>query len=168
MEELLKSSIVRGFLFSAYEKLGPQPIYMFQKSNEQNTSKKKINKHKTTLDLNLRDYTQISIKNLSLLIGDGTIFNRVDVKKFQYFGIIPFPDFNVTSLTFFHFVDVKFNQEPLATSFSLFVDENKRSFLYNNINRLKNIILDLFQDFDNEIVDKFKPQDEIDHYFNTN
>ena len=43
MEELLKSSIVRGILFSAYDKLGPEPIYMFPKSNEQNTSKKKIN-----------------------------------------------------------------------------------------------------------------------------
>ncbi|MFX0018326.1 MAG: ADP-ribosylation factor-like protein [Promethearchaeota archaeon] len=165
MEKILKSSIVKGILFSAYDKLGPEPIYMVPKFSEQNKSEAKDTKHKEILDLNLRDYTQISIKNLSLLIGDSSIFNRVDVKKFQYFGIIPFPDFNLTSLTFFHFVDVKFSQEPLATAFSLFVDENKRSFLYNNINRLKNIILDFFQVFDNEIVDGFKSQDEIDHYF---
>ncbi|MFW9946296.1 MAG: ADP-ribosylation factor-like protein [Candidatus Odinarchaeota archaeon] len=165
MEELLKSSIVRGILFSAYDVLGPQPIYMFPKPSEQNIFEAKETTHYKILDLNLRDYTQISIKNLSLLIGDSSIFNRVDVAKFQYFGIIPFPDFNLTSLTFFHFINVKFNQEPLATSFSLFVDENKRSFLYNNISRLKNIILDLFQVFDNEIVNEFKSQDDIEHYF---
>ena len=117
MEEILKSSIVRGILFSAYDKLGPEPIYMFPKSSEQNESKIKDTKHKEFLKLNLRDYTQISIKNLSLLIGDSTILNRVDVEKFQYFGIIPFPDFNLTSLTFFHFVNVKFSEEPLATAF---------------------------------------------------
>ncbi len=165
MEEILKSSIVRGILFSAYDKLGPEPIYMFPKSSEQNKPEVKRTMHEGLLDLNLRDYTQISIKNLSLLIGDSTILNRVDVEKFQYFGIIPFPDFNLTSLTFFHFVDVKFSEEPLATAFSLFVDENKRSFLYNNITRLKNIILDFFQVFDNEIIDSFKSQDEIEHYF---
>ncbi|MFX1492651.1 MAG: ADP-ribosylation factor-like protein [Promethearchaeota archaeon] len=165
MEELLKSSIVRGILFSAYDVLGPQPIYMFPKPSEQNIFEAKESTHDAILDLNLRDYTQISIKNLSLLIGDSSIFNRVDVAKFQYFGIIPFPDFNLTSLTFFHFINVKFNQEPLATSFSLFVDENKRSFLYNNISRLKNIILDLFQVFDNEIVNEFKSQEDIEHYF---
>ncbi|MFX0178753.1 MAG: ADP-ribosylation factor-like protein [Candidatus Hodarchaeota archaeon] len=165
MEELLKSSIVRGILFSAYEKLGPQPIYMFPRPSEENESEAKDSTREVFLNLDLRDYTQISIKNLSLLIGDSSIFNRVDVKKFQYFGIIPFPDFNLTSLTFFHFIDVKFSQEPLATSFSLFVDENKRSFLYNNINRLKNITLDLFQVFDNEIVENFKSQNEIEHYF---
>ena len=165
MEEILKSSIVRGILFSAYDKLGPEPIYMFPKSSEQKKPEAKDTTHEEIHDLNLRDYTQISIKNLSLLIGDSTILNRVNVEKFQYFGIIPFPDFNLTSLTFFHFVNVKFSQEPLATAFSLFVDENKRSFLYNNINRLKNITLDLFQVFDNEIVDSFKSQDEIEHYF---
>ena len=32
MEKLIKSSIISGFIFSAYDKLGPQPIYMFPKA----------------------------------------------------------------------------------------------------------------------------------------
>lgn len=165
MEKLLKSSIIKGFVFSAYEKLGPQPIYMFPKSIDQNNIERKKGAKEEVLNLTPRDYTQISIKNLSLLIGDGTILDHVNVEKYQYFGIIPFPDFNLTSLTFFHFIDVKFSESPLATSFSLLVDENKRNFLYNNINRLKNIILDFFQEFDKELLDNYKPQDEVESHF---
>lgn len=165
MEKLLKSSIIKGFVFSAYENLGPQPIYMLPKPIDQNNIERRRSAEKEVLNLTPRDYTQISIKNLSLLIGDGTILDHVDVEKYQYFGIIPFPDFNLTSLTFFHFIDIKFSETPLATSFSLLVDENKRSFLYNNINRLKNIILDFFLEFDKELLDNYRPQEEVQHHF---
>ncbi|MFW9782945.1 MAG: ADP-ribosylation factor-like protein [Candidatus Heimdallarchaeota archaeon] len=165
MEKLLNTSIIKGFVFSAYEKLGPQPIYMFPEPIDQNDIKDEKNSIEETFNLTLRDYTQISIKNLSLLIGDGTILDNVDVEKYQYFGIIPFPDFNLTSLTFFHFVNVRFSEKPLATAFSLLVDENKRSFLYNNINRLKNIVLDFFQLFDKELIDGYKPYKEVEHLF---
>ncbi|GAH24993.1 unnamed protein product, partial [marine sediment metagenome] len=29
MDKLIESSIVKGLVFCAYDKLGPQPIYMF-------------------------------------------------------------------------------------------------------------------------------------------
>jgi len=167
MEELLQSSIIKGILFSIYDKLGPQPQYMFPKPKDKDNNDKNESEKDSTLDLNLRDYTQISIKNMSLLIGDGKILNNVNVQEFQHFGIIPFPDFHLTSLTFFHFIDVKFYDKPLATSFSLLIEENKRNFLYNNINRLKNITLDFFQEFDKEIIDKLKPQDELEVFFNS-
>lgn len=165
MEKLLKSTLVRGLLFSVYEKLGPQPIYMFPEPQDQNQATEKNKTTEEILSLTLRDYTQMAIKNLSLLIGDGTILDKGGVEKYQYFGIIPFPDFNLTSLTFFHFINVKFAEKPLATAFSLLVDENKRNFLYNNINRLKNITLDFFQEFDKKIIDNFKPQYEVERFF---
>jgi len=167
MENLIKASIVNGLVFSSYDKLGPQPIYCFPNylSKEKLEKIQDIDDSETILRLSLRDYTQMSIKNLSLLIGDGSIFNNVDVENFQYFGIIPHPDFKSTSLTFFHFLKVEFSDQPLATSFSILIDENKRTFLYNNMERLKTLIIDFFKDFDNQIIHEYKPQEEVEPFF---
>ncbi len=169
MDDLIESSIVKGLVFCAYDKLGPQPIYMFPKpikgkdlgsENEEKIVGKGLKK-------SLRDYMQISIKTLSLLLGDGTLFNKDSamLKQYQYFGVIPFPDFHLTALTFFHFVEVKFDEAPLASAFCILVDENQRGFLYNNINRLKNIVIDFFNQFDKIITKVFKPQGQVERYF---
>ncbi len=169
MEELIKSSIIKSIVFSAYGELGPQAIYVFPKvikNNKDNTNPS----HKIENDivyLTTRDATQISIKNLSLLIGDGSILEKKDVSNYQYFGIIPFPDYKLTSLTYFHFSDQKFNENPLPSAFSILIDETKRSFLYNNIERIKILILDFFKEFDKEISQEFKPQDYVEPLFKT-
>jgi len=169
MDDLIKSSIVKGLVFCAYDKLGPQPIYMFPKpikeTNLGSTNKEKIDGK--GLKMSLRDYMQISIKTLSLLLGDGTLFNKdyALLKQYQYFGVIPFPDFHLTALTFFHFVEVKFDEAPLASTFCILVDENQRGFLYNNINRLKNIVTDFFNQFDKIITEEFQPQEQVERYF---
>jgi GTPase SAR1 family protein len=168
-DDLIESSIVKGLVFCAYDKLGPQPIYMFPKSIKGNNLGSE-NKEKIVgkgLKMSLRDYMQISIKTLSLLLGDGMLFNKdyALLKQYQYFGVIPFPDFHLTALTFFHFVEVKFDEAPLATAFCILVDENHRGFLYNNINRLKNIIIDFFNQFDKIITEEFQPQEKVERYF---
>ncbi len=166
MEELIKSSIFNGVVFAVYDKLGPQPVYMFpppfrRKSQDEG----KLEKQKDLLELTMRDYTHISIKNLSLLIGDGSILEKPEITEFKHFGIIPFPDFHSTSLTFFHFVKIGQAEQPAATAFSLFIDEDRRSFLYNNMDRLKNSIIEFFQKFDKELLEQVKPQEEIEHHF---
>jgi len=169
MDKLIESSIVKGLVFCAYDKLGPQPIYMFPQplEVEELENKKKEEKTKNILEISLRDYMQIAIKNISLLIGDGAVYNKeIEVlKKYQYFGIIPFPDIQITSLTFFHFIDTEFTEIPTASAFCILVDEKKRSFLYNNINRLKNIIIDFFSEFDKKITTEFLPQSKIEPDF---
>jgi GTPase SAR1 family protein len=167
MESLINSSIIKGITFCTYDKYGPQPIYMFPKPSElgDTESFNKGNEISNDNSLTVRDYTQIAIKNLSLLIGDGSIFEKLDLTNFKYFGIIPFPDFMATSLTFYHFISTTFNDLPLATAFCILVDENKRSFFYNNISRLKEIILDFFMSFDKKIIDNYKPQEEIEKDF---
>ncbi len=169
MDDLIESSIVKGLVFCAYDKLGPQPIYMFPqpikgKDFESKNKEKKVGKG---LEMSFTDYMQISIKTLSLLLGDGMLFKKDHslLKQYRYFGIIPFPDFHLTALTFFHFVDVKFLEAPLASSFCIFVDENQRGFLYNNINRLKNIVIDFFDEFDKVITEDFQPQEQVESYF---
>ncbi len=169
MEKLIESSIVKGLVFCAFDKLGPQPIYMFPQplETEELENKKKEEKTKNILEISMREYTQIAIKNISLLIGDGAVYNKeIEVlKKYQYFGIIPFPDIQLTSLTFFHFIDTEFNEVPIASAFCILVDEKKRSFLYNNINRLKNIVIDFFSEFDKKIPAEFLPQKKVESDF---
>ncbi len=168
MDDLIESSIVEGLVFCAYDKLGPQPIYMFPKPIKGKDTGPE-NRERLVgkgLKLSLRDYMQISIKTLSLLLGNGMLINKDSamLKQYQYFGVIPFPDFHLTALTFFHFVE-KFDEAPLASAFCILVDENQRGFLYNNINRLKNIVLDFFNHFDKIIAEKFQPQEQVERYF---
>ena len=128
MEELLKSSIVKGFVFSVYGEMGPTPIYCYpnyvsEKESKEITDELKI---EDELVLTYRDITQISIKNLSLFISDKIITEETDLQKIQYFAILPYPDFNTTSLTFFHFIRTNSEHQPIATAFSILIEENSR------------------------------------------
>ncbi|MBY9004086.1 MAG: hypothetical protein KGD73_08960 [Candidatus Lokiarchaeota archaeon] len=166
MEELIKSSIFNGLVLAVYDKLGPQPVYMFPQPIRRNSQEDvNLENHKDLLELTMRDYTHISIKNLSLLIGDGSIFENSEIKDFKHFGIIPFPDFRSTSLTFFHFVKIGQAERRAATAFSLLINEDRRSFLYNNMDRLKHLIIEFFQEFDKELSESIRPQEEVEHHF---
>ena len=76
--KLIKSSIIKGLAFCAFDTLGPQPIYMFPPplEMEELEVKKKEDKANNILTISLRDYIQIAIKNISLLIGDGAVYNK--------------------------------------------------------------------------------------------
>jgi len=168
--KLIETSIIKGLAFCAFDKLGPQPIYMFPPplEIEELENKKKEDTANNILTISLRDYIQISIKNISLLIGDGAVYNKeIEIlKKYQYFGIIPFPDLKLTSLTFFHFIETESSEIPTASAFCILIDEKRRSFLYNNINRLKNIVIDFFSEFDKKMIIEFPPQKQVESDFN--
>ena len=61
LNKLLETTVIRGLLFSAQDKFGPQPIYMFPKEVSENEAEK--NKLENKFRLSYRDYMQISIKN---------------------------------------------------------------------------------------------------------
>ncbi|NVM46553.1 MAG: 50S ribosome-binding GTPase [Candidatus Lokiarchaeota archaeon] len=168
--KLIESSIIKGLAFCAFDTLGPQPIYMFPPplEMEELEIKKTEDKADNILTISLRDYIQIAIKNISLLIGDGAVYNKeIEIlRKYQYFGIIPFPDLQLTSLTYFHFIDIESTEIPTASAFCILIDEKRRSFLYNNINRLKNIVIDFFSEFDKKMITEFPPQEQVESDFN--
>ena len=166
MEELLKSSIIKGFVFSVYGELGPAPIYCFPNYYTESELKEvsKEPKKEEGLILTMRDITQISIKNLSLFISDKIVSQEKDLQKIQYFAILPYPDFNTTSLTYFHFIRLN-SEHPVATAFSILVEENSRSFLYNNMNRIKPVIYEFFKSFDINIDKNYPPREDIEHLF---
>ena len=164
MEDVINTSIFKGIVFCVYGTLGPQPIYMIpepKKLGDQGLNNKDSGKENKYIP-NLRQYTQIAIKNLSLLIGDGSILNKENLIDHKYHAIIPFPDLNATSLTYYHFIPTNFNNGPLASAFCILIDENNRSFFYNNINRLREIIENFFMEFDKQLLDEFKPQKEVE------
>ena len=88
MKELFEYSVIKGLVFSTYDKLGPQPFYMFPEYISDNQFKEYSaeNDEKNRFKLTLRDYTQISIKNLSLFISDSTISGDDDFQNIQYFS----------------------------------------------------------------------------------
>ena len=166
INNLIESSILKGIVFSILGKNGPQPIYMFPKeiSDEKAEKFKKIN----VIKLTARDYLQIAVKNLSLLSWDyGSIDSKIDVIKNDYFGIIPYPDFELTSISFFHLIKSDDLKAPIFSVFSVLVEEIKRNFLYNNMDRLRPIIFDFCSKIDKEILiqGECKPQKEVEHFF---
>lgn len=167
MEKLLESSIVNGFIFSIFGELGPAPLYVFPNyvsEKELKEIKKKGIKTKTLI-LSLRDVTQVSIKNLSLFISDKIVSEEKELMDIHYFAILPYPDFTVTSLTYFHFIEIPSIDHPIATAFSILVQEKSRSFLYNNINRIKPLVIKFFEVFDKELKKSYKEQQEVQQFF---
>ncbi len=167
MEELIKSSIIKSIVFSIYGELGPQALYIWPEiiKKDTNSSNSSFNIEENIVYLTNRDATQIAIKNLSLLIGDGSILEKSNLDEYRYFGIIPFPDYNLTSLTFFHFTNVNYSEKPLPSACSILIDESKRSFLYNNIERFKELIVDFCTTLDKENAKELKSQKELESLF---
>ena len=167
MEELFETSIIKGLIFSSYGDLGPQPIYVWPKyyTEKELEDVKEERERKNLLTLTTRDVTQISIKNLSLFISDQAFTPDIDTENLTYFAILPYPDFNVTSLTYFHYINTNSSKSQIPTAFSILVDENSRSFLYNNINRIKPIVIEFFKSFDDQLVENYPPQEKIEASF---
>jgi len=160
MEELLKNSIIKSMLFAAFDEFGPMPKYVFP-----NAVSEKIKEESEEQLFTLRDYTQMAIKTLSLLMEDQVATSDENFSKVKYFAIIPFPDFNITALTFFHFISIQGNPNPIPSAFALMVNENSRSFLYDNVTTIQTIIFDLFIKFDDDVENGFKPINQVEHHF---
>lgn len=165
MEKLLESSIIKALVLSANTKKGPQPIYTLpEEIDEDNLAK---STEKSGIKLTFRDYSQISIKNLSLFINTKEIKDEKEIQEYQCYGILPYPDFELASLTYFRLIQNKFIDEPIPLALSILVNENEINYLYNNINRIKEIILKLSKILENELFDNddFKSREKIEPLF---
>ncbi len=165
MEELLKSSTIKGILLSAYDKFGPQPIYTFPACVDDEEAEQARAELCEELKLTYRDFIQISIKNMGLLIGDKVLSSEVHDKYEEQYGIIPYPDFKLTSLSYIYYLNVNFSERPIPSVLSILVDENKRSFLYNNINRLIPLIQNFFKEFNEKVKDGYPNKELIESFF---
>ncbi len=184
---MLRGSVVRGIVFSVYDKFGPQNLYSFpppveemvdgfgpsreeriqkkrdklkeihefeekekekekemgeEKKNKEVESKNKVEFGTEDLlqEFTHRDYLQIAIKSVSLLIGEKILEKDSSLLKMSFFGVIPYPDLDVCAHTYFKFYSKEGLNVPKACTFSLLIDNSKRSYIYDNINFLKTVI----------------------------
>jgi small GTP-binding protein len=84
---------------------------------------------------------QISMKSISLLMGEHTYQDGESTEDVKYFGILPFPDLKMDGLTYFFLVpDEAARGSARATTITILVSESNQSFLYDHMNELHNII----------------------------
>ncbi|TXT62935.1 MAG: hypothetical protein BAJALOKI3v1_470027 [Promethearchaeota archaeon] len=165
IKKLFKSSVIKGFVYCVHDKIGPQPKYIWPQAVPDENENKEQPMKDGLLRLSYQSYMQIAIKNLSLLLSDGMFPSEEDEKLTRYFAIIPYPDFNLTSLTYFHFLNLKEREKPIETAFSLLIKENRRNFLYNNHLRIKTLISDFFESLDKNFSNGFLPQEKLEKDF---
>lgn len=164
MEKLLENSIVKALTLSAHTELGPQLVYTFPEFSEEGSkqlAKDRADKREAKKEpyiLNQQEYMMITIKNLSLVLSDEIISVKVEQKP-QYFCIVPFPDFSLMALTYYHYIGEN------IFAFSILVEESKRNFLYNNHKRLKKMIIRFFDEFDAYLTPEFAPQEQTMPFF---
>lgn len=106
----------------------------------------------------------IAMKSISLLMGDQIYQNGGKFFGIKYFGILPFPDLELTGLTYFFLIkDENARGNAKAATISLLV-ENKRSyFLYENTKQLSIMLAESA----NLLAYKVVSQEKIDEIINS-
>ncbi|MHA1148888.1 MAG: ADP-ribosylation factor-like protein [Promethearchaeota archaeon] len=75
-------------------------------------------------------------------MGDATYQNGTGVEGINYFGILPFPDLNLNGLTYFFLIpDEQARGQAKASTITVLIDDNNRTFFYENMKYLR-VILD--------------------------
>ncbi len=115
----VNNEIIHGLIFSVFEEEGPVPIVTFPNDMDE-----------------MQRFT-IAMKSISLLMGDQAYQGGVDIESIKYFGILPFPDYKLTSLTYFFLIaDEGARGNAKAATFSLLIKESRSSFIYENMKDL--------------------------------
>ncbi len=94
-----------------------------------------------------RDFLQIAVKSISLLIGEKVLERDPSLLNMKFYGILPYPDLHVYSYTFFRFYTITGQNLPRACTFSLLIDKIKKNFIYDNHDFLNVIIQDIVNSF---------------------
>ncbi|MBD3198179.1 MAG: hypothetical protein GF317_24225 [Candidatus Lokiarchaeota archaeon] len=116
-------NIIQALVLSIFDNDGPNPISFWPESLEQMAQ------------------MNIAIKTISLLMGDSTYQDSFGVEGINYFGIIPFPDLNLNGMTYFFLIaDPNARGNAKAATITVLVDENNKSFFYENMKYLRVII----------------------------
>lgn len=115
-------NLIKAIVLSEFGEEGPIPTVIL-------TGDPSLNKNSCLL---------ISMKTISLLMGDATYQNSHEIDGINYFGVIPFPDHDLTGLTYF-FLDPDPNArgKARATTITVLVSNKKRTFLYENMKFLR-------------------------------
>ena len=117
--------IIQSIMLSIFDDEGPNPVYWPSDMAQLDESARLL----------------IAMKTISLLMGDAVYQDGNDKEDVNYFGILPFPDLKLKGLTYFFLIfDEKARGQAKAATITVLVDDDKRSFLYENMKYLRVII----------------------------
>ncbi|MHA1612158.1 MAG: ADP-ribosylation factor-like protein [Promethearchaeota archaeon] len=121
--EELREEIIKGIIYSVFETEGPTPIVTIPET------------------IPIHNQMLISMKSISLLMGEQVYQEGREVASIKYFGILPFPDLFITSLTFFFLIsDEDARGQAKAATISLLVKDTYSSILYEQMKDLSVLI----------------------------
>lgn len=129
---------IKGCVFSMFSSMGPDPIFFYPLPADlpANFANKKA--HIAEDGYLERNYMQIAVKSISLLLSDYSFdIKGAKLEDIHIFGVLPYPDINSIAFTYFtYFYSPKMGRY-MPTSFSILVTEHKRTYIYDNVNRLR-------------------------------
>ena len=121
--EAIREEIIKGIIYSVFETEGPTPIVTIPDT------------------IPIHNQLLISMKSISLLMGEQVYQEGKEVSTIKYFGILPFPDLFITSLTFFFLVsDEDARGQAKAATISLLIKDSYSAVLYEQMKDLSVLI----------------------------
>jgi len=121
--EDLQEQLIKGIVISIFDDDGPTPRFYYPE------------------DLDEESRLLIAMKTISLLMGEATYQDGDEIEGVNYFGILPFPDLKLNGLTYFFLIfDPKARGQAKASTITILIDEDNKSFFYENIKYLRVII----------------------------
>ncbi len=140
--ELFENLTITACVFSMYTKMGPEVVFAYPLPEYSMNYRK--GSHKTQQkEYDMQNLIQIAVKSISLLLGD-YIFEKDDQEELSntsLFGVLPYADINAIALTYFKYVFDPKRGKYVPATFSILVDESKRSFIYDYIEKLKSLLV---------------------------
>ncbi|MHA1776942.1 MAG: ADP-ribosylation factor-like protein [Promethearchaeota archaeon] len=131
MNRLEKSSenIIQSIIFSVFEREGPIPICCIP------------------AEIPEEQQLLIAMKSISLLMGEQVYQDGQEISSIKYFGILPFPDMEITGLTYFFLIsDESARGKAKAATISLLVKNYNASVLYEQMKDLSIFMGDCAKD----------------------
>ncbi len=115
-----EESLLYGVVFSIFDDEGPSPRFVWPE----------------TLDYGWQ--LQISMKTISLLMGERTYQDGDKFEEVRYYGVLPFPDFGLDALSFFFLLrDENARGQAKAATITLLTHEKNRDFFYEDMQYLQ-------------------------------
>ena len=123
VKKIEESSLIKAIVVSIFDAEGPTPKYYYPEDLDENSR------------------LLIAMKTISLLMGEATYQDGNAIEGVNYFGILPFPDIKLNGLTYFFLIfDPEARGQAKAATITILVDEENKSFFYDNIKYLRVII----------------------------
>lgn len=117
------NNIIKSIVLSIFDEKGPTPAIYWP------------------VDLEESARLLIAMKTISLLMGDAIYQDGTGTEGINYFGILPFPDLGWKGLTYFFLIaDENARGNAKATTITILIDDDKKTFLYDNMKYLRVII----------------------------